>query len=355
MKKRILILILSVTFFTNCYSQKLVPFSYNGKVGYVNQNLELVLSPQYDYGSNFTDGYAVVVKNNKHHVIDPQGNILYSADALQLRPLGETLFATQGNSSSDYRGLFKVIDIDTKKVIADNLQAVKWERATNPEVIAVAFYDDRDGYYINNKGETLYENIPIIGGYSFNDGVATVMTEDLHFAILDIKGNILDTNFRRLGKFFSESLCPAQTLDGQTGYVDIKGQFVFKIPLVVSDEMGYENTPFENGRAIINFLNDEKYWIVIDNKGNFISDKIRADDCYGFKEGMAVIHKYLSANDEDIFGYVNNQGKIVYDYQFSKADDFYNGYARVILQGKEGIIDRGGNIHFSSDLMKASN
>lgn len=349
LKKRILVLLYLVVTFTNCYSQELIPFSYMGKIGYLDQKLEVILSPQYDYGSNFVDGYAIVEKRSKYHVIDYRGDILYSSNARDLNHIGDSLFVEQN-------GLYKIIDIDSKRIIANNLQSVQWDGDGNTSIIAAVYYDsDIRSSYINNKGETLFDNMLFNRAYSFNQGVATVLTDDWLFAILDIKGNIIYGDYRRLGKVFSEGLSPAQTMDLRTGYIDTNGQFVFEIPLVVSNEMGYENTPFENGRAIINCLGDEQYFIIIDNEGNYLSDKIRADNSYGFNEGMSVIHKYSYANDEHIYGYVNTQGEIVYNYQFSKAKDFYNGYARVILQGKEAIIDKVGNIYYSSDLIKESN
>ncbi len=353
MKNKILVSLLLAIALSACYSQGLISFSYNGKIGYLNETLNVILSPQYDSGSNFSDGYAVVELDEKSYVIDVHGNILYSTNSNNMHYLGDSLFTMQGNHFSNFDGLYQIVNIDSKRIIAERLAEVDWERARDSSAISVLYYDSDIGiYYINSEGEPLFENTPIYGGYSFQEGYAVVMVDDWLSAIMDNNGNLVAQDFMRLGRFFSEGLCPAMTKEGKTGYVNTNGQFVFEIPLDTSDLNMRKSTPFENGRAIINCLEDEDYWIVIDNNGNYQSSEIRADDCYGFNEGMALLHKYSYTNDEHTYGYVNSQGEIIYDYQFSKADDFYNGYARVIIQGRDAIIDKVGNIYYSSDLMK---
>lgn len=51
----------------------------------------------------------------------------------------------------------------------------------------------------------------------------------------------------------------------------------------------------------------------------------------------------LAVKMGDKWGYIDHEGKFVINPQFSKADCFYDGLARVCLDGKYGYIDKNGN------------
>ena len=57
-----------------------------------------------------------------------------------------------------------------------------------------------------------------------------------------------------------------------------------------------------------------------------------------FSEGMAVIR-----NSENLFGYINDTGDIVYSYQFENAEPFKNGQATVVKDYRKQVIDKSGD------------
>lgn len=59
---------------------------------------------------------------------------------------------------------------------------------------------------------------------------------------------------------------------------------------------------------------------------------------HAFSDGMAVIR-----NSENKFGYINDQGDIVYGYQFDDAENFANGQAQAVKNYKKVIIDKKGD------------
>ena len=352
---RFLGILLFVISFTNCYTQELIPFSYGGKVGYVDQNLKVTISPKYEHGSTFRDGYAIVQERSESYVIDIQGNILYSTNSNNMYHFGGSFFTAQGNHSSDYDGLYKIIDIDSKEVIADKLREVKCVGQNDNDIFAVTHFDsDVDFSYISDRGERLFRDVPIFSGNPFSQGVATIWIDtgkwEWLFGIIDKEGNIIAQDFERLGNIFSEGLCPALTSDGRTGYIDRNGQLVFEIPLIVSQYIDSENTSFENGRAIIKSEENEGYWSVIDKNGHYIQEFVKVDIAYGFSDGMALVHRYNNG-----YSYVNTNGEFVFDFIFSKAESFKNGFARVVINDRDAIVDTEGNIYYSSDLIKGSN
>ena len=56
-----------------------------------------------------------------------------------------------------------------------------------------------------------------------------------------------------------------------------------------------------------------------------------------YSEGLAPVR------EGDLFGYINQSQKLVIPMQYSRADQFYNGRARVMMQGKPFFIDQSGN------------
>ena len=53
-----------------------------------------------------------------------------------------------------------------------------------------------------------------------------------------------------------------------------------------------------------------------------------------FWDGLA----YVKFNNK--YGYINHKGEVVIPIIYDKADNFYNGKATVVLNGKNIIIDR---------------
>ena len=57
------------------FSQDLVRFYENGKVGYKTAGSAVIVAPIYDAGSDFFEGYALVLQQNKRGFIDETGKI----------------------------------------------------------------------------------------------------------------------------------------------------------------------------------------------------------------------------------------------------------------------------------------
>ena len=54
------------------------------------------------------------------------------------------------------------------------------------------------------------------------------------------------------------------------------------------------------------------------------------------------------------FGYLNIKGKQEINFIFDSASDFYNGYAQVVYQGKDAVIDKKGNLYYSEDIINSN-
>ena len=74
-----LFLLLSIQYFITAQTPP-HRFYENAKCGYLNSSNELVLAPIYDAGSDFKQGLAIVMKQNKRAFINEQGVFITGFD-----------------------------------------------------------------------------------------------------------------------------------------------------------------------------------------------------------------------------------------------------------------------------------
>ena len=95
-------------------SNEFVPerFVDNGKVGYQLANGEIVVRPQYEEGSDFLNGHAIVVKKNRKGIINTFGKILIPLIYEDIRFFKEGLSRVKKNNKYGY------VDILNREIIA---------------------------------------------------------------------------------------------------------------------------------------------------------------------------------------------------------------------------------------------
>ena len=52
-----------------------------------------------------------------------------------------------------------------------------------------------------------------------------------------------------------------------------------------------------------------------------------------------------------VYSFLDKKGNQFSKYTFEKATSFYNGYAMVILEGKDALLDSAGKIIYVSDIL----
>ena len=76
MYKMLYILIFSILLFSCSGSDKLARVVIGDKWGYINQEGEIVINPQFDFASFFSEGLARVVIGGKNGYINQEGEIV---------------------------------------------------------------------------------------------------------------------------------------------------------------------------------------------------------------------------------------------------------------------------------------
>lgn len=86
------------------------------------------------------------------------------------------------------------------------------------------------------------------------------------------------------------------------------------------------------GKKYISVLKNYRYGALNQDFTDWIEPKYQEQ--FLFQDGLA----YVKFNNK--YGYINHKGKVVIPTIYNKADNFYDGKAKVVLNGKNIIIDR---------------
>ena len=356
------------------FSEGLAGFVKNGKVGVINKNGEIVVSPLYDanlrYGKKatsfdnailFIDGMALVSKNSKHGFIDKNGK--------------ETISCTFDGANSFSEGYavvrkgekYGVIDKTGKQIVPykyDNIGDFS-------DGMASVESNEKIGY-INSKGE---EIVPVkyfnkynefLGSYDFNDGLALIAIEDDEygkFGYINKSGKeVIKPIYDAAGNFHN-GLAAVKKGD-MCGYVDAKGKEI--IPLIydkvsdfsdgiavvssdgkykVIDKSGKEITKpiyttfgdvITEGMAPLGDYDTKKYKL-IDKKGKeIVTAQYPHEDIARCREGLIAIKK------NDKWGFIDKTGKQITPCVYDEVKEFSDGYVVVQRDGIYGYLNKDG-------------
>ncbi|WP_020530614.1 WG repeat-containing protein [Flexithrix dorotheae] len=82
-------------FFVYCFyaqSQDLYPVKKDNKWGAINKEGKLIISPEFDFISDFKNGYAILKKDGKSGMLDASGKVLFPPTYDKIKPVGEKHF-----------------------------------------------------------------------------------------------------------------------------------------------------------------------------------------------------------------------------------------------------------------------
>lgn len=313
------------------------PFTYQGRVGYVDNELKVIIAPQYYRGGQFSEeGYATVkVDGTDWGVIDTQGRLQFSIRARYLTPVSEGFCFGFEDPPSDRIGMIFSV---TGEVLVDRLGDALW---FSEGLCPVRYYDASGHRYIDTRGKIALKD-RYYRAYPFHDGIAMAEKwDDPEAGFIDRTGNwVIQPKFTELGLKFAEGLCYAR-VGKKTGFIDRSGKFAFTVPIFFA-------TPFENGVAMILTNEDNNEWRIIDRRGNWVTRALPIYTSTGFSEGLAMV--IVKKGGSDKYGFVDQSGNFVIEPVYDDAEDFANGYSRVILNGRDGLLDRQGNVVWSDEL-----
>ncbi len=221
----------------------------NNKCGYIDEKNNWIIKPQFDFALNFSEDYAVVLKDNKWGFIDKNGKIVIEPQfpnvlCLSQDPRGNWFPLCKQNSEfkEGLAPIYYDFDYEVKRKGAktiNNYTAVFPENFVKEPKKTVYGYISNGKFTVVNNPDDYKEKHIIEGiiipkyknGYTNKKGEIVIELGDVY----------------SMGGF-SEGLAPVCKYYGYCGYIDKTGNFVIKPQFMFADE-------FKNGETFVRIRN----------------------------------------------------------------------------------------------------
>ena len=327
----------------------LSPFCENDKWGYKDAEGNVVVQPRYDNEGIYPveEIYCIVKENGLYGVINKYGNIVFPTKYSEFdEDSVDTTTVSLPGLSICFDGCYGALFSDNTYV--------------RPSYNDIHFLEDNE----DNADESCKHIVAVFNGCSWG--------------LVDTNGKIIidpKYGYEQI-KGFSEGFAPVKSGD-KWGFVDKDGNIVIK--------PRFENVEnFSEGMALVTLKNADDSTFeskkrFINAKGTLVRTFVPFNDAYNFSCGLARVRviasigrynpyiytsryakmpfdqmnqtrvslkeSYDGFSDElrqvthYLYGYIDQRGNQVADYVYECASDFKDGYARVCLNGKCGIIN----------------
>lgn len=322
MKCQFVIFLLSF-FLLSCSEDtiELIPYKSGDQWGYISNNGNIVINPQFKEAYIFNEGYALVMTNvNTYGFISKDGKFKINA--------------TFKNASFFSEGLACVVNENGKPMYIDVGGNIKFEVSNGDECglfkeqLATIKVGDKWGY-IDDTG-MININPQFDVAYPFSEGLAVVGQKnnknEVSWGFINKAGEVvINYQFRWAGKFTNGI---SVVYDGKNyGFIDKNGKFVINPQYSYAEEFVAEKALISQGSM----------YGYIDKGGNFlINPQFKKASSFS-SVGLASV-----SNADGKYGYIDSDGKYLINPQFEYASDFFGKIAFVKSVNKYGIIDSKG-------------
>jgi hypothetical protein len=315
--RNLILLLLFYTFLVNSIiSQDLIPYNKNGKWGYADKNMNIIIPCTYDYAMPFYEDRAlvkIVYKDSSYlrreYFIDKEGKIIFGTFSTSSSDFSATRFQYGMTLIENYNGSENSVSLVDK--YGKELKRI--ERASLQYELGTKGYSNSFnnlGFYVTNNysgsnhcifvykdGST--KKLDSINIDKFNGKYATGSFYQRSF-LIDSSGKTIVSTDKYSILNHSEGMLSVLSKDYKYGFINLRGKVVVKPDLEFADD-------FSEGLAVFG---------VKDPKGN------------GYKR---------------LYGYMNKKGKVVLPAIYDYAYNFSDGLADVVIGDSLFFIDKKGN------------
>jgi hypothetical protein len=273
-----ILLLLSLACLCAAQNKSLFVIRQKAKTGYIDNTGKIVIQPKFDSGDDFNEGVAAVRSGDSWGYIDETGKFIIQPQFFEANQFRE--------------GTAKV------GVYYKNRQIIK-------NVVGYYKYIDKNGRFVK---ESESKKLKI----DFFEGLSSLYSDE-GCGYIDKNGNVaFNRRFTMCGEF-SEGLA-AVYADGKWGFIDKTGKYM------IEPQFG-EASSFNDGISIVKMLEIPKNfegqgsYSLIDKAGHFIFPA-RFGQIGKFRDGLAYVTldgNYYLHGFGDKWGYINRQGKIVWN------------------------------------------
>ena len=358
MKKSIMSFLLLMITTLSFAKTELIPICYQNKFGFIDKDFEVKIPIVYKSFCFSNDMEYIVCSRDENNgivyeILDKTGFVVFQQDNIwgDITPIfGEFFYFLSPNEN----GLppYHLYNAKEKKeIIIQDGYEIYPVQDTESKSDFFAVRSKNGGKYVSLDGsktlsfDVLNDNslvFPII------DGVGVIANGK---KVFDINGNIIKTDLIDSGMNYSQGVLPVISKT-DSGFIDKKGNYIFKCKIYREPSGGGLcpglSCSFKEDVACVPVSENE--WCVYDKAGKILFQtneyKLAANT---FSEGKICVYK--KTPNGNVYSFLDKKGKQFSKYIFEKATSFYNGYAMVILEGKDALLDSAGKIIYVSDIL----
>jgi hypothetical protein len=278
------------------------PVIKDSKYGYIDNSGSMVIPPQFDRASNFSQGLASIENNGKWSYINESGEIVINLDTPD--------------------DLFPGYFVDDLAMVPQG----------TPEHVQCGFINGQGEWVIRPRFDNAHffsEDFAMVGR---NDGTGTFHYK---WGYIDKTGRLVISYRFDKADDFSEGLA-CVCFEGKYGFIDKTGKFVIQPKYL-------DASSFSEGLASVREdSGDYVEYGFIDKTGAMV---ITPQFAYAanFSGGLALVT--TGENFEStLFGFIDTRGNFTIRPRFKEAQNFTEGLAMVKVNEKWGFIDTTGRL-----------
>ncbi len=201
------------------------------------------------------------------------------------------------------------------------------------EVKLIPVKSGEDFQYINKEGEIII-NPQFRNATIFREGLALVQTSgnEAKWGFITEDGKYAINAQYDEATVFSEDLAWVVAENTAPAAIDKKGEVKFTLHEAENVRL------FKDGLAAFSIINEEgeENWGFVNKEGK-VTINPQFSTVSSFSDGKCGV-----TNIDGKWGFINKEGKIIINYQFDGAKDFKNGKCIVESGNKKGVIDKDG-------------
>lgn len=297
----------------------------NDRKGLIDTDGNMLIRPSYSYINYYDGPYLVCSKKDEPTCVYDINTreIVYRTNSYISRTVDHYLITYTYDVVTQ---VYHIIDITSGKKLYENTNTmlkecelptlypgmgflIKMEKYTSTarkKTKNLDVFVNLNGHSVESRSIKINEDLKLIFVATERD-----VTRD-GYTMLGTNYGVYDTNLTRIGNFTINSQSLDEfILNSQNDYV------ILADDITPSVQPGYV------------FFNATK---------RTFKTIPGADKAGAFSDGMAIIR-----NSNELFGYINDMGDIVYNYQFEDADAFNDGQATVVKNYRKLVIDKKGD------------
>jgi len=309
----------------------LAPVEVDGKYGYISENGNIIIEPQYDAVGVFAEGVAPVVIDGKIGFIDKTGTVVIEPQFEDIEGFSEGLIAVELNNEWGF------INNKGEMVIEPQFENIG-DNGFSEGLAAVSVYSEEYGCKYGFIDKTGYMVITPRYDYAseFSNGVAYVRVGD-KAGLINIQNDfVIELNYIDVG-IFNEGVVPVCYSEelpcDEWGYIDKEGNCVIEAKFDFAGE-------FSDGLAVAGH-NGKKG--LINKYGEFVVEP-EYDYINEFSDGLAKVSIRWGDRERYKYGYIDKPGNVIIEIEYDDASDFSNGLAAVMVDGEWGYINKSGEM-----------